>query len=81
MLAISLQNNVFWYNFSKYAKPVLTQIVLMWLPATMSLLLSSAVPNPDRAYCIGDMGFSIRSSGSMSKLKLFSNRGVQVGEL
>lgn len=50
-------------------------------PAAMSLPLSSAVPSPERAYCMGDMGFSMRSLGCSSKLRLFSSRGVLEGEL
>lgn len=50
-------------------------------PAAMSLPFSSAVPSPERAYCMGDMGFSTRSLGCSSKLRLFSSRGVLEGEL
>lgn len=50
-------------------------------PAAMSLPCSSAVPSPERAYCMGHMGLSMRSLGCSSKLRLFSSRGVLEGEL
>lgn len=56
-------------------------LILLFLPAAMSLPFISAVPRPDRAYCIGDMGFSMSSSGCISKLKLLMSFGVLVGEL
>lgn len=56
-------------------------LILLFLPAAISLPFISAVPRPDRAYCMGDMGFSISSSGCISKLKLLISFGVLVGEL